>query len=216
MRVNKVDNDTNFKMALRIDVKAQPKLQKASMETIQKFAKLGEKVSKIVFYNVFVNKDLKYEIRTCAPSDKTDYLAKLRKEESFLGKYYEYSGVCGGCDVTSSGYYPDEPEAFRTLYGKKAREQYQRFKKLSTENQLAWYTRILEKNLINNLKIEEAKKAAEKEEFKAAEKAEKQKEAAIDNLMKRYWQSELGTGKTEKDESKKSFFRRMFRIKQIL
>ena len=79
MRVNKVDNSTNFKMGLKIDVKAEPKLKQASLKTVEKFVKLGKKVRKIIFYNVFVNKDLNYEIRKCTYSDKTDYFAELKK-----------------------------------------------------------------------------------------------------------------------------------------
>ena len=207
MRVNKVDNSTNFKMGLKIDVKAEPKLKQASLKTVEKFVKLGKKVRKIIFYNVFVNKDLNYEIRKCTYSDKTDYFAELKKEEALLGKYYEYTGYCGGCEETSGGWYPNTPMAFRELYGIKAQEQYDRFKKLSTENQLAWYTRILEKNLLNSIKKEEAKKIAEDEKRRAADKAEERRETAVNNLMKQYWYIDIGAKKTE---PKKGFFKRLF------
>ena len=209
MRVNKVDNNPYFKMALKVDVAARPKLKSLPIEKVNKINEFGEKIKNITRYNVHLNKDMNYEIRHFSPADKTDYFAKLRKEESLLGKQYEYTNLCGGCEETVGGWYPDQPQAFRILYGEKAKEEYNKFKKLSLEDKLVQYTEMLEKVELDNIakQKEEAMKAAEK--AKAAATAEEQKETALNNLLEKYGYEEPAV-KIDKNENKKGFFRRLF------
>ena len=209
MRVNKIDNNTNFKMALKVDIAARPKLKTLPIEVVNKMDKFGEKIKDITRYNVHLNKDMNYEIRHSLPEDKIDYLAKLRKEESILGKHYEYTGYCGGCEETVGGWYPDQPQIFRTLYGEKAKEEYNKFKELNIEDQLAQYSKMLEKVELDNIakQKEEAIEAAKK--AKAAETAEEQKETALNNLIERYGYEENAV-KINTSKDKKGFFKKIF------
>jgi len=209
MRINKVDNNTNFKMALKVDMAARPKLKSLPIEEFNKINSLGEKIKDTTLFNVHLNKDMNYEIRYALSENKTDYLAKLRKEESLLGKHYEYTNLCGGCEETVGGWYPDQPQIFRTLYGEKAKEEYDKFKKLSFEDQLAQYSEMLEKFELDSIakQKEKAMKAAEK--AKAAATAEEQKETALNNLLEKYGYEETAV-KTDTNEGKKGFFRRLF------
>ena len=209
MRVNKIDNNTNFKMALKVDIAARPKLKSLPIEKVNKINEFGEKIKGITRYNVHLNKDMNYEIRHSLPEDKIDYLAKLRKEEAILGKHYEYTNLCGGCEETVGGWYPDQPQIFRTLYGEKAKQEYDKFKKLSFEDQLAQYSEMLEKVELDNIakQKEEAIEAAKK--AKAVATAEEQKETALNNLLEKYGYEEPAV-KIDKNEDKKGFFKKIF------
>ena len=209
MLVNKVENNMNFKMALKVDVAARPKLKSLPIEKVNKINEFGEKIKGITRYNVHLNKDMNYEIRHSLPEDKIDYLAKLRKEEAILGKHYEYTNLCGGCEETVGGWYPDQPQIFRTLYGEKAKQEYDKFKKLSFEDQLAQYSEMLEKVELDNIakQKEEAIEAAKK--AKAVATAEEQKETALNNLLEKYGYEEPAV-KIDKNEDKKGFFKKIF------
>ena len=214
MRVNKVDNNLNFKMALMVDMAARPKLMKLSAEEINKLTDFGEKIKETVLYDVHLNKDLKYEIRNFQPDDKMDYLAELRKEESILGKPYEYTNYCGGCEETVGGWYPGQPHIFRTMYGENAKKEYDKFKALSIEGQLAQYCEMLEKIDLDRIAKRKEDAIKEAEKAKAAMAAEEKKETALNNLFDKYGykeaESEVIAAKAEEPETKKGFFRRLF------
>lgn len=186
MQINKIDNNTSFKMALKINTKAMPKLQELPIEKLREIEAFGEKLKDIKLYDVHLNERLKYEIRSVNSKDNYDYLAGLREAQSLCGRHYTRMEYDGGGETTIGGYYPDQPRSFITKYGKKAKEEYEKFKQLSLEDQITQYCKMLEEFELERIAKEEAEIAAKKAKEEAARLAQKEKDDALHNLMGKY------------------------------
>ena len=186
MQINKIDNSTNFKMALKINQKAMPKLKELPIERLREIEEFGEKLKDFKLYDVHLNENLKYEIRSANPEDEYDYLAGLREAQSLCGKHYTLRGYDGGGETETGGWYPDQPQSFRTKYGKNAKEEYEKFKQLNLGDQIIQYCKMLEDFELERIAKEEAEIAAKKAEEEAARIAQKEKDDALNNLMHKY------------------------------
>ena len=214
MHINKINNDTNFKMALKINKKALPELEKLPIEKIKNIEEFGEKLKDLKLYNVHLNEKLCYEIRSANPEDKTDYLASLRDTEKYLGKHYSVTEYDGGGETTRGGWYPDEPPSFTNAYGKKAPEEYKRFKELDLNNQIEQYCRMLEKFELDRIAKEEAAVKAKREAEEAAQIALAEKTSTLTSMMEKFGYEEpvVEEQLVEKAEPKKNFFKRLFHL----
>lgn len=186
MQINKINN-TSFGMALKIDKGLKSELQTRPAEFINTLEKLGEKIADIKNYHVCFEEGRGFDnptIRSTEYGRITDYLAGLRHEEKKLGQYYELPTGMAGESI--GGFFPEEPHAFRKLYGNNAATEYKKFKTLNKYDQAAEFTRVLEQlefNRISEEKAETAKKAAEEA---AAIAKTTQQEAAVDNILSKY------------------------------
>ena len=217
MQINKIDNSTNFKMALKINTKAMPVLKESTIERLNHIAEFGEKLKDIKLYDVHINENLKYEIRSANPEDNYDYLAGLREAQSLCGKHYTLRGYDGGGETETGGWYPDQPQSFRTKYGKNAKEEYEKFKQLNLEDQITQYCKMLEDFELERIAKEEAEIAAKKAEEEAARLAQKEKDDALNNLMNKYGYEEAKPAveelSIENTETETNFFKRLFHLR---
>ena len=74
MRINKIDNNVNFHMALKIDKAARGKLRELPVEQIEDLGKFAEKIQDLKLFNVQLNDNLEYSIRSADPKDGLDYI----------------------------------------------------------------------------------------------------------------------------------------------
>lgn len=199
MQINRVDNSTNFKMALKVNTKAMPKLRELPTEKLNQIAEFGEKLKDIKFYDVHLNEHLKYEIRSKNPADKHDYLAGFREAQRNCGRHYTITEYDGGGETTRGGYYPDQPRSFILKYGEKAKEEYEKFKQLDPFDQVIQYCKILDDFEIDRITQEETKIAAEKAKQEAEMAAQRAKEEALNNLIDKYGYEEPVVEVAEKE-----------------
>lgn len=184
MKINKIqNNNTNFKMALKINPKLRADIEKRGLGYTKDLEKLGKDVKDVKLFNICYEDNLYTpKIKSVNPNDKKDYLQAFTNEESKLGKFYYVT--CG--DETFGGYNPDEPQLFKFLFGDKAPEKYKKFKQLTGFGKLAELTRLLEEK---ELKKISDKKAKEIEENAAKSKEEAKKlelKTAVDDLINNY------------------------------
>lgn len=84
MRINNVQSNQNFGMALKINSKLYPEIEKSGLSHIKKLENLGDDVKNVKMYDVCLEKDAyDLKIRSANPNDNTDYLGNFRREESF-------------------------------------------------------------------------------------------------------------------------------------
>lgn len=205
MRINSVKRNQNFGMALKINSKLYPEIEKSGLSHIANLEKLGNDVKNVKLYDVCLEKDAHdLKIRRANVNDNTDYLATFRREESKLGKWYEYTCVSSGSEDTYGGYYPKEPQIFRTLYGESAATEYNKFKTLDRYKQVGELTRLLEKKDMARIEKENARIAQENAKL-SKEKEEKLKlQTATNDLMDKY-----KADFPEEQSEKKNLFRRI-------
>lgn len=207
MQVNKINN-TNFGMALKIDKGLKKELQNQPTEFLDMLGELGNKISDVKLYSVVLeeNKGLSNPaVRSATKANSPDYFLSLKSEEQNLGKWYEVPA--GSLGDTSGGFYPDEPYAFRKLYGKEAAQKYKEFKALNVYDQAAEYSRILENIEVKRL-IEDAKTKSSKQFAEYVQKMKQQEhESAVDELLSRY-QNDVVVTETQNND-KKGFFSRL-------
>lgn len=213
MQVNKIDN-TNFGMALKIDKGLKSELKTKPAEFLKTLDNLGEKVADVSMYHVVFEEGKGFTtptIRCVKKGSVSDCFADLKAEERNLGKYYEFpSGMLGD---TVSGFYPNEPYAFKKLYGKDAAKKYKEFKALDTYSQAAEYSRMLEQLELKRM-TQEAKANSEKKFKETIQRMQQeQHERAIDELLNKYENDTIPETKVQKTESKgfwnvlKNFFK---------
>ena len=204
MRVNSVDQNTNFK-ALKISPKLKPQMAEKGQDFVNKLEEYGKQISDVIRYNVIFEDSLTTpKIRHADGNIMDDLFAMLKKEERFLGRHYEVP--CGVGGETRGGFYPDEPQVFKYLYGKNAAERYKEFKQLNIYDQAAEYCRILEKK--------DAKKYFEATIQEMKDNTKKRKETiekevltkSIDDLVDKYEYKQPDSDFPKK----KNWFRRIF------
>lgn len=202
MRINNVQSNQSFGMALKINSKLYPEIEKSGLSHIANLEKLGNDVKDVKLYDVCIEKDAHdLKIKSTKTNDDTDYLKNFRHEESQLGKWHEFTCVSAGCEDTYGGYNPNEPQIFRTLYGKAAMEEYKKFRNLNKYEQVAELSKLLEKKDIAQFEIKNAQLSKEKAKL-SRERAEKLKiKTATNNLMAKY--------QVETEPEKKSIFRKI-------
>ena len=202
MQINKVDN-TTFGMALKIDKKLRSELNAKPADFLKKIDKLGRKIEDVKLYNVILEegKGLDNPVVKAHGAGSTDQFALLKHEESLLGKYYEIPSGMPGDSV--GGFYPDEPQAFRKVYGKDAEKKYKEFKALDIYDQAAEYSRILEIIDVRRLIDNEKKVAKQQFEEYTQKMMREQQESAVDELLSRY---ENDVKIAEKEEANKPSF----------
>ena len=214
MRINKIDNNVNFQMALKIDKAARGKLSELPVEQIEELGKFAETIKDLNLFNVHLNENLEYSIRSNVPGGKKNFLEEFRFEESRLGKHYSRTEYDGGGEVEIGGFYPDIPWEFRTRYGSKAGEEYGVFKKLGTRDQIGKLSRILEELELERIAKEDAAAAAKRAAEEAARVAREQKDAAINKLLDQYGYDVPKPAEVPPNEKitikKRNFFQRLF------
>ncbi len=206
MRINNVQSNQNFGMALKINSKLYPEIEKSGLSHIANLEKLGDDVKNVKLYDICIEKDAHdFKIRSAKTNDSTDYLGNFRREESNLGKWYEFTCNSAGSEDTYGGYYPNEPQIFRTLYGKNAADEYKKFKGLDKYKQIGELSKLLEKRDMAQIERENARIAQENTKL-SKERAEKLKlQTATNDLMEKY-----KTDFAEEEQPvKKNFFRRI-------
>ena len=187
MRINNVQSNQNFGMALKINSKLYPEIEKSGLSHIKKLENLDDNVKNVKMYDVCLEKDAyDLKIRSANPNDNTDYLGNFRREESNLGKWHEFTCNSSGCEDTYGGYNPNEPQIFRTLYGKNAADEYKKFKEFDMYKQIGELSKLLEKRDKNNIAIREAQKAKKAAELEEAKAGELRLKEATNDLMDKY------------------------------
>ena len=209
MRINKIDNNVNFQMALKIDKAARAELSGLPVEHIEEIGKFAETIKDLKLFNVHLNDKLEYSIRNSVPGSKKNYLEEFRFEESRLGKHYSRTEYDGGGEVEIGGFYPDTPWEFRTRYGNNAKDEYAMFKKLNLREQIGKLSRILEELELDRIAKEDAAAAAKRAAEEAARVAREQKTAAIDKLLDQYGYDVPKPAEIPPAE-KRNFFQRLF------
>ena len=222
MHVNKIDNGVNFQMALKINKKAMPELKKLPIERLEEYKKFAEEIKDLKLYNVHIGEDLKIEVMSANPADKSPYFSWLKETESKLGKHYSYTSYDGGGETTTGGWYPDQPRTFVEKYGDKAKEEYEKFKKLDTLHQAGEYSRILEERELKAIEAKRLEDEARLAEERAAKLAQEEKDAAVKSLLDEYGYEEVveevkepiaAEAKAVKPKNLfKSFFERLFKM----
>ena len=209
MQVNKVDNNTNFKMALKINSNLRPKIIQKGNDFCLALNEYGKKISDVKLYNVVFDENLNMpKILHCKQNLTRDYFKELKAEEENLGKYYHIPSGMAGEYV--GGFFPDEPRVFLKLYGKKAKAKYAAFKKLDTYHQAAEYSRMLEELDIKRIIAKEKEKSEKL--IKDAQENTRQKvfERTVDSLIERYkYEHPVQSIETTKN-TKKSWWQKIF------
>lgn len=204
MHVNSVDN-TNFQMALKINPKKMPeKLKEKPFEYLTMLNELGNKTEDVKIFDVVLEDSFVPQVKKAGGKDTKDYFQALKNEEQYLGKPYEVpSGMDGD---TVGGSHPDEPEIFRVMYNKDAKQKYAEFKKLGMLEQACELSRLLEKKYITDM-VKKAKQESEAK-LKAYEEELKKENlnTMINDMVRKY---ELEVPEAEKTD-KKSWWKRFF------
>ena len=191
MRVNKIDNGINFQMALKINKKAIPELRKLPIERLKEYKKFGEEIKDLKLYNVHIGEDLGIEVMSTDSADKSPYFTWLKATESKLGKHYSYTSYDGGGETTTGGFYPDQPRTFIEKYGDKAKEEYERFKKLDNLHKAGEYSRMLEERELKQIEAKRLEEEARLAEERAKRLAQEEKDAAVKSLLDEYGYEEI-------------------------
>ncbi len=202
MRVNSIDS-TNFQMALKLNPKTMPeKLKEKPMEYIISLNEFGDRIKDVKVFDVVLEDSFIPQIKKIGGVDSKDYFKAFKNEEKYLGEPYEVPAGFDGDTV--GGFYPKEPDIFRSIYGKDAEKKYSEFKKLSMLEQAGELSRLLEKEYVKNI-VNKARNESEMK-LKAFEKQiEKESlNSAIDDLVRKY---ELPN---EEGTNKKSWWKRIF------
>ena len=187
MRINNVQNNQNFGMALKINSKLNPEIEKSGLLHIENLEKLGNDVKNVKLYNVCIEKNAHdFKIRSTKPNDNTDYLGQFRHEEGLLGKWHEYTCISSGCEDTYGGYNPNEPLIFRNLFGQTAADEYKKFKNLSKYEQIAELSKLLEREEQNRIAEEVAKQSKEATKLAEEKIYNKKLKIATNDLMEKY------------------------------
>ena len=174
MQVNNIQNhNTNFGMALKINPKLKPQLQK-----------IGKEIENVKLYDVCYENDIYTPaVRKVGEKDSENYFAEMTRQEGLLGKLYTVT--CG--DDIYQGYNPKYPPIFETLYKDKAYEKYKQYASLpSVHERAAELSKILEERDLMSQRTFEAKEQAKLVKENQIKEQKAKQETAIDNLLSQY------------------------------
>ena len=211
MHINKIDNNPNFKMALKINPELKPEIVKEGADFLTKIDNYGKQISDIKFYDVVLDESIHTpKIYSCDKTKTKDFFAELKNEENNLGKWYEVPAGPEG--DSAGGFMPNEPRVFINLYGKEAKEKYKNFKKLDSFAQAAEYSRMLEELDVKKM-IAEKKEKSQKLINDLLKKEEQEKLSRVaDDIIERYrYETPVKPAGTMQDKStKKSWWQKFF------
>lgn len=205
MKVNNVQNTSaniNFKMALKINPKLRPEVEKLGPKWVEYFEKLGKRVENVKHYDVCFEDSVYTPAVRSVENPQKNYYSALQREEDQLGRFVYLT--CG--DETYGFYNPNEPEIFRSIYGKEAPKKYASFRGIYDSGvQAAELSKLLEKQKLQRIADMKTKEAAKllKEAQILSEKEKLNK--SIDNLFDKY-----AGAIPEEPTKKKSFWSRLF------
>lgn len=208
MRIDKIDNRTNFKMALKISPKLHPDIVKKGNPFKDFLDNYGSSISDVKLYNVVFDNNIEMPRIFHHDSKITrDFFIELKGEEKNLGKWYDIpSGMPG---ESNGGFFPDEPRIFQRLYGKEAKKKYAEFKKMNIYEQAAEYSRMLEEYDVKRMVAQEREKSAKA--FREAEEKEKLEKLnhAVDDIIEKYKYEEPKPD-TNASKEKKNWWQKIF------
>ena len=211
MRINKVDDNINFRMALKVNPKLRPEIEKRGADFLDFLDSYGEKISDIKHYNVVFDDSLSSpKILNSDKSITRDYFAELRNEEKNLGKYYV---IPSSFNRISRGYFfPSEPRVFRKLYENDAKAKYAEFKKLDLYEQVSRYSRILDNLYVKRITPSDRETINKSIIDLVENKSDKNLSPTIDEVLEKYKYDTFAKAANSSADlaPKKSFWEKIF------